>query len=447
MDKDVQLRPLFEWQKQAHELINQAVKQGKRLIMLNCGRRSGKSDCLAKWAIFWERGILRGGHIAFCAPSEQHYAEVKRWIKTWLADLIIGPSPAGDGYDFLGGGRISFLSLGPGSVAPARGREFQAAIVDEAAHLKDNLIALLEANIMPTLALTGGPVILGSTPKGVGGDYYTLWQRAGREGARFSGPSTINPDFDPREFERNRKALPELVFLQEYCAAFVDFQGAILKRNEIRVGCPPDRDELESVCLGVDFALEAHARADQSAICVAGVNKEKRIWVLHVAAWRANWPETLSKTLNYIEAWRPDLVCMEEVCFQTAVVHQLADCGVSLLPLKTNKSKTERFGIVHCQYVTNRIWHSDRLSDEFTNQLLGFPETKNDDMVDSLTFAVAGLVRGIRLAWGQAGNGAVWSTQLPHEQTKKKLYGLHGKLMWDPEEREKEDEDGITSNN
>jgi hypothetical protein len=65
---------------------------------------------------------------------------------------------------------------------------------------------------------------------------------------------------------------------------------------------------------------------------------------------------------------------MEEVAFQTVVVHQLVDCGIPLLPLKTNKSKTERFGIVHVQYNLGRIYHSDTLSDEFTNQLWPFPK-------------------------------------------------------------------------
>jgi hypothetical protein len=208
---DVELNPLLEWQKQAHELINTAFREGKRLIMLNCGRRAGKSDCLVKWAIVWERGILAGGHIAYCAPSEDLYAEQKRWTRNWLGDLISGPSPSGLGYDFVTGGRIDFFSLGSGVVAPLRGREFQAVIIDEAAHLKFNLIGLLEHNIAPTLALSGGPAILASTPKGVGNDYHVLWQRAGREGARLSGPSTMNPAFTARELEHQRKSMPELV--------------------------------------------------------------------------------------------------------------------------------------------------------------------------------------------------------------------------------------------
>src|SRR5262249_33303451 len=157
--------------KQCFEEFEQAIEQGKRLLMLNTGRRSGKSDFLTRFAILSARGVGNGGHIAFCGPSEEHISDPRSWCRHWFEPLIAGPNPQGDGFSFAPGGTIAFVSLSGGKIAPLRGPELTLVIVDEAAHIRSNLINLIEANIMPTLSLSRGPIILGSTPKGIGNDY------------------------------------------------------------------------------------------------------------------------------------------------------------------------------------------------------------------------------------------------------------------------------------
>ena len=133
---------------------------------------------------------------------------------------------------------MAFVSLAPGKVAALRGRELNLVIIDEAAYLKRNLLNLLEANIMPTLSLSEGPVLLASTPKGIGNDYHTLWNRAGQEGKRFGGMSLLNPNFTQREWDYRRKRMPSLIFAQEYKGEFVNLAGALLKPDQIQHGVP-----------------------------------------------------------------------------------------------------------------------------------------------------------------------------------------------------------------
>lgn len=90
---DVQLPPLMEWQKQVTEFVSKSFRSGKRLIMINVGRRAGKSFAVLRWALTWERGLLKGRHIAWAAPGEQHLSEPRSWIKNWLGELITGPEP------------------------------------------------------------------------------------------------------------------------------------------------------------------------------------------------------------------------------------------------------------------------------------------------------------------------------------------------------------------
>jgi phage terminase large subunit-like protein len=418
---DIRLPNLLEWQRQCFAKAEGAFAAGEELFIVNVGRQAGKTAMLLIFLALWARGFLSGGHAAYCAPGKNHIEDVKDKAKRWMPEAISGVSPAGLGLEFVTGGRLDFWTLGAGAIAPLRGRTYDIVVVDEAAYVPD-LLEILEGNIAPTLSTTGGPIILGSTPAGVNTDYHVMWRRTS-ERAKFSGPSALNPSISARYLARKRREYPELRYLQEHEAEFVDSAGAILKRSEIQAGKCPPLEEMESLCLGVDFALEAHKNADESAICLAGVDKGKRTWIIFVTSWRSTWPDTLAKTLDYIATFKPDVVCMEEVAFQTAVVHQLADCGVPIWPLKTNKSKTEKFGLVHCQYRLGRIFHSDTLSDDFTNQLLGFPEVEHDDMVDSLVQAVAGLNRGIREAWAESSSGSHWAPALPHEKKTKIFIG------------------------
>src|SRR5260370_2996138 len=228
MDLQINLKPMFEWQKQCFAEFEDAITEGKRLLMLNTGRRSGKSDFLTRFCVLCERGVRNGGHWAYCGPSEEHVAEPRSWVKHWFAELIIGPNPQGDGFLFSTGGSIAFVSLSGGKIAALRGREMNGVAIDEAGWIKSNLINLLEANISPTLSLSQGPIILASTPKGIGNDYHTLWNRAGKEGARFTGTSRMNPTFSEKDSEYRPRTLPPLVFDQEHNAQFVDATGGLL---------------------------------------------------------------------------------------------------------------------------------------------------------------------------------------------------------------------------
>src|SRR5215469_6640962 len=216
IEAEIRLKPMYEWQKQAFAQFEEAIEQGKRLLVLNTGRRSGKSDLLTRFVILSKRGVAHGGHWAYAGPSDQHIADPKSWVRHWFAELIDGPNPQGDGFVFSTGGSVAFVTLSGGAIAPLRGRELNGVVVDEAAYLKSNLITLLEANISPTLSLSQGPIILASTPKGIGNDYHTLWKRAGKAGGRFAGTSRMNPNFSEKEWRYKQQSLPPLVFSQEF---------------------------------------------------------------------------------------------------------------------------------------------------------------------------------------------------------------------------------------
>ena len=425
MNAEIRLAPMFEWQLQAFNQFERAIGEGIRLSMLNCGRRSGKSDFLTRFVILSERGVGNGGHWAYCGPSEEHISDPRSWVRHWFEPLIVGPNPQGDGFTFSTGGTIAFVSLSGGKIAPLRGRELNGIVIDEAAHIKANLITLIEANLMPTLSLSHGPIILGSTPKGIGNDYHELWIRAGKEGVRFAGPSRMNPNFTAKEEAYYRKTYPPLRFAQEFEAQFVDSNNGILKRSEVRYGELPAREDLATVVFSLDPAISEKATADFTALCVAAVDRQGKRWIAALYMWRLDWPRSLEKILQLYAAWKPNLVVVEEVSFQKLALQQLAD----FMPVKSIRPETDkitRFEAIHTYYHTGQVYHSQSLDLEAEQQLFSFPEHEHDDVPDAVTYALGELFSGVRQAWaGRHNPGAAFSTPLPHEAEPARLYDLN----------------------
>jgi predicted phage terminase large subunit-like protein len=428
MNAEIKLKPMFEWQKQCFAEFEAAIAEGKRLLMPNAGRRSGKSDFLTRLVILSDRGVANGGHWAYCGPSQEHVADPRSWVKHWFADLIVGPNPQGDGFTFSTGGSIAFVSLSGGSIAPLRGRELNGVAIDEAAWLKSNLINLLEANVSPTLSLSQGPIILASTPKGIGNDYHVLWNRAGKEGVRFTGSSRMNPNFSQKEWEYRQRTLPPLVFAQDHGAEFVDVGHGLLRRHEVKYADLPRREDLVSVGFGVDPAISEKSSADYTGLCVAAVDRQDRRFVAALYAFRLAWPDALQKIIGLYEAWKPNLVVVEEISFSRLSVQQLANF-MPVKPLRPETDKITRFEAIHTYYHLGEVYHSNSLDPEWENQLFAFPEG-HDDVTDATVYALGELFSAVKRAWAgrNESSGTHWGRgRLPHEKKKQiVMYDFHG---------------------
>jgi predicted phage terminase large subunit-like protein len=451
---NIDLAPMYPWQKQAFDCFETGFSEGKRLTVFNTGRRSGKTDLLVRIGIFWTRGILAGGSVAYCGPSEELIADPKSWMKHWMSDLITGPNARGDGYTFSTGGSISFVSLSAGKISPLRGLELNCIIVDEAAHsphLRQNLIDILDANAWPTLALSGGPVLIASTPKGLGNDFHTLWKRAGQEGTRFTGPSTMNPNFSLKELEQERRSRPELVFRQEFEAQFVDFAGALLKRSEVKYGAPPPLESFRTIAFGVDPAISEKQTADFTGLAVCGVDRQNRYWVLKLMQYRLDWPSSMQKIIGLAEAWHPHIIVVEEVSFSKLVVQQLAAAGLPVKPVAPEADKITRFEAIHTHYCLGNVWHAENLDSDCEGQLFAFPETKHDDVVDALVYGLGYLIRSVRTAWSvDQGSGEHWGSGMAHERKREvRLYDFWGNVhtrVVDDDDEDKDSAQGSAPN-
>jgi hypothetical protein len=127
-----------------------------------------------------------------------------------------------------GGGRIVSLPSGESTV---RGFSGVSLIVeDEAARVPDDLYKA----IRPMLAISGGQLVLMSTPFGKRGHFFEEWQNGGAGWERVRVPATDCPRIPPAFLAAERSSLGDWWFRQEYGCEFSESSDQVFGYDVVR---------------------------------------------------------------------------------------------------------------------------------------------------------------------------------------------------------------------
>ncbi len=170
-----------------------------------------------------------GSLVLILAPAERQAKELFSKVAECYRALGI-PIPAESyrklGVELANRSRIEAL---PGTEKTIRG--FSGAdllIVDEASRVDD---ALYYA-VRPMLAVSGGRMILLSTPFGKRGVFYEAWS-GGEEWDRYEVPAADCPRISEEFLEEERRALPSWVYRQEYECSFEETDDQVFTTEMI----------------------------------------------------------------------------------------------------------------------------------------------------------------------------------------------------------------------
>lgn len=185
-------------------------------LLLNCARQSGKSTAAALLAV--HRALYRpGALILLISPSLRQSSELFRKVREWIAALPSPPRLLEDNQlscALANGSRIVSL---PSSEATVRGFSGVDLIIeDEAARVPDEL----HMACRPMLAVSGGAMVLMSTPFGKRGHFFEAWTNGGSAWARVEFKATANPRISPEFLAGERATMPEIWYAQEYLCEF-----------------------------------------------------------------------------------------------------------------------------------------------------------------------------------------------------------------------------------
>jgi hypothetical protein len=170
------------------------MRSPAKRVLLNCSRQSGKSTTTAilalHHAIYYPRSL-----ILMISPSLRQSREL--FVKAQSFFKVLDAQPRLDEDNRLSmalknGSRVVALPGDPGTI---RGFSAPSLIIeDEAGFVADGLYRA----VRPMLAVSGGRLILLSTPNGKFGHFYEAWE-GDEEWERIKVPATdcprINPEF------------------------------------------------------------------------------------------------------------------------------------------------------------------------------------------------------------------------------------------------------------
>jgi hypothetical protein len=198
-------------------------------VLLNCARQSGKSTMAAIIALhqaLWRPSSL----VLILAPAERQAKEL--FSKVAEAYRALGHVIPADSYRKMGmelanGSRIEAL---PGTEKTIRGFSgVNLLLVDEASRVDDALYFA----VRPMLAISGGRLLLLTTPFGRRGIFYEEWTGDGAW-ERYEVPASQCPRISEEFLEEERRALPRRVFRQEYECSFEETDDQVFSHADVQ---------------------------------------------------------------------------------------------------------------------------------------------------------------------------------------------------------------------
>jgi hypothetical protein len=204
------------------------LRSSSERVILNCSRQSGKSTMTA--VITLHRALYHPGSLILClAPALRQSQELFGKVLGFYRDLGRPVSPQAErklSLELENGSRIVTL---PGTEKTIRGFSGTALLVlDEAARVADELYFAVK----PMLAVSGGALMMLSTPYGKRGAFFEEWTGAGGW-ERYEVHADKCPCITEEFLEEERASLPPWVYRQEYECPFEETEDQVFTTDLI----------------------------------------------------------------------------------------------------------------------------------------------------------------------------------------------------------------------
>ncbi len=213
------------------------LRSDARQMILLCSRQAGKSTVSSILALH-EAVYKPNSLILLLSPSLRQSQELFRKLKDSYGELEspLMPRTASESaltLEFDNGSRIVAL---PGKEATIRGFSgVSLLVVDEASRVPDELYQA----IRPMLAVSGGRIVLLSTPFGKRGFFYSEWAD-GQGWMRTKITADQCPRIDKEWLEREKEMIGSWWFEQEYQCSFVETNDQIFSYDDINAALSSD---------------------------------------------------------------------------------------------------------------------------------------------------------------------------------------------------------------
>lgn len=173
-----------------------------------------------------------------------------------------------------------------------------------------------------------------------------------------------------------------------------NLEGSIIKREWIRFYKEAPK-HFEDTTQGWDFAVKNTSTSDYCAGQVWGRDKNK-YYLLDSIRTRADFPRQIQLVIEFSKKW-PNVLSkvVEDKANGTAVMDTLKNSIEGLIGYNPDKSKELRLQAVAPLFEAGNVYLPDPSIapwvDEFIDELVSFPDSEHDDMVDSCSMSITKL--------------------------------------------------------
>jgi len=214
------------------------LRSDARQMILLCSRQSGKSTISAVLGLH-QAIYTPDSLVLLLSPSLRQSTELFRKMKDVYNALESPalPKPVEESalrLELDNGSRIVSL---PGSEQTVRG--FSAVsllVIDEASRVPDELYQA----VRPMLAVSGGRIVLLSTPFGKRGFFHDVWTNGSDDWLRTKITADICPRISREWLENERRTIPDFWYRQEFLCEFTETVDSVFGYDDIQAAISSD---------------------------------------------------------------------------------------------------------------------------------------------------------------------------------------------------------------
>jgi predicted phage terminase large subunit-like protein len=142
---------------------------------------------------------------------------------------------------------------------------------------------------------------------------------------------------------------------------------------------------------GVDLAISKKEAADYFAIVTIGKDQFNNIYLIDVFSGKYSFLQQFNKIVDRATRYDPIRVFVEANAYQVAQSHLLmALSDVRVKPIITVKDKVTRAWKISIKFENHQVFFPKFGVQEFSDNLIAFPDVDHDDEFDAFDLAVSG---------------------------------------------------------
>jgi predicted phage terminase large subunit-like protein len=208
--------------------------------------------------------------------------------------------------------------------------------------------------------------------------------------------SVIDPRRESREdLVRLRQSMGDLFFSAQYQQEPIPLAGNLIKADWFKhYDVAPTQTYDDLLVVSIDTAMKGSPSADFS-VATVWLARGENTYLIDLWRERVDYPELRHAVHRLREQYQTAVVLIEDKGSGTSLIQDLRSENKAPIPIHPEGDKVARLAAVSAQFESGAIWFpkSAPWLNSFKAELLGFPNVRHDDQVDSTSQALSWIKR------------------------------------------------------